>query len=491
MTDGRATTNGSGHDDLGARIAGTLHQRAARVVVSDRLESITDGVEPSRLIGTFACEAAVVRIAGRPLTGRRHPAVARVAFAAAAAVVAAALTLALWQRADQGRLDPVTGPTPVDVYPSVDPAAVEAIGVAPAGEVVVQRDPVGHASSALVLGRVDDDRLTDLVSVSIVQSPLPATVTRAIGNRSVRLPYEGDGTDDLIVWMESDALPSEIDHVRTVLDEAEVVRSATYVNQEATWAEFQQLNADRPDVLDLVDPEDLPTSFRVDLGVDDRAVIDPLRAELWALPGVGSVSPDSERYEWDEAGVTIAVDVAPGSDLPIEAVIAALVVTPRPEGGPPDLSVRGRLPDGLTVVAGPAGPDDGPQHSLAVGVVDGSTWSSVIVTRQPYIGPQLVPTRAQVGARNGWLSEQHGEVTVTWPIDDQGWWAQVTTIGLTTDQALALADVVTFTDEATWTARYPAPEDDDPATTTITAPPSTFSTDVSIDSGANTTTTQP
>ncbi len=315
-----------------------------------------------------------------------------------------------------------------------------------------------------------------------------------MGNRSVGLPYEGDGTADLTVWLGSDARQAEIDGVRELLEDSRAVWSVIYVSQEQTWAEFQRSYADQPEVLDLVESTDLPSSFRVDLEIDDRTVIDALRAELWALPSVSSVSPDSQRYEWDEAGVTIAVDVAPGSDLPIEAVIAALVVTPGPEGGPPNLSVTGQLPDGLSVVAGPAGPDDGPPRSLALSTdhdhdQGDDAYGSITVTRQPYLGPQFVPTRVRVGARNGWLSEQNGEVTVTWPINDQGWWAQVMTIRLTTDKALALADAVTFTDEATWTARYPAPADSDPGATT-TAPP-TVSPDVTVDSGIETTATQP
>lgn len=479
-------------DELSARITETLHHRAARVAVEDRLNRLAvTATEPS---------GPGVPATIHPVAGWRRPAAARLVFAAAAAMVAVALTLALWQRAAPERLAPATGPSPdARIYPVVDPGVLEARGVTPLPSGGVYGDRVATSGPALVLGRVEGDHVSDLITVTVATDPTDAgsgalaldfagwlglptpgqgAVTTTIGSRTVRLPFAAGGPTEMVVWLKPAASQADIDAVHALLADALAVRSVTYVNQEATWNTFEQYYADRPEVLDLVDPADLPTSFLVEMEVDDRSVVDALRAEVAIMPSVSSVMPnaDFQRYEWEEAGATIVVDTAPSSGAPVDAVIAALTVTAGADGRRPTVSVTGDLPPGMTALAGPSAPVDVPLPWINVSYETGG--SRIMVTRQPSIDPRASHIWVTVRGQRGYLSEQDGGITLTWPIDD-GWWAQLVGSGLTSGQAIDLANAVTFTDEATWTGLYPS----GPATTFETAPP------VTDDAPASTTST--
>lgn len=488
------TTDQIDDDALAARITASLQRRAVGVVVEDRLDHILGETAP---IGSPAPEP----LAGRSRPAWRRPVAARVVFAVAAAVAAVALTLALWHRPGPERLAPVTGPTPgALIYPMVDLGALEASGVAPFAD-GVQGALAPASGPVLVLGRIDGDRVGDLLTVTldtpadaggdegggpsgtlgVASAPDQGAASLLIGERTVRLPFGVGGPTDMIVWLQPGASPDDVEAVRTLLDEALVVRSLTYVNQEATFDTFRTYYADQPEVLQGIDPSDLPTSFRVELEVDDPAIAESLAAELRVMPSVNNVSAavQYQRYEWDEGGATIIVDSAPGSDPPVEAVIEALTVTPQP-GGPPSVSVMGPLPDGMEILAGPSAHVDVPLP--VIDLAYGSGGSRIIVTRQPSIDPRASHSWVTVRGRRGYLSEQDGAVTVTWPIDDDGWWARLFGSGLTNGQAVYLANAVTFTDEATWTGLYPS------------QPPTTFEIppDAAVDELApSTTTTQP
>jgi cell division transport system permease protein len=94
---------------------------------------------------------------------------------------------------------------------------------------------------------------------------------------------------EFIVWMSHDAEQENIERTSQFLSDSLTVKDYTYVNQEATFVEFQEYYADQPEVLDLVEPGDLPTSFRVVPEIADLALIKSLGQEIEALPGIDSV----------------------------------------------------------------------------------------------------------------------------------------------------------------------------------------------------------
>ena len=102
---------------------------------------------------------------------------------------------------------------------------------------------------------------------------------------------------EFIVWMNAETLPENVDAVRNFLDTTPTVDRAAYINQEATFIEFQEYYSEQPEVLDLVEPEQLPTSFRVVPQIADLELIRAVGGEIEAIPGVSRVDYAAEYIE--------------------------------------------------------------------------------------------------------------------------------------------------------------------------------------------------
>lgn len=105
---------------------------------------------------------------------------------------------------------------------------------------------------------------------------------------------------ELNVWMDSDRSPAEVDAVRTALDGLSLVDQFRYEDQEAIYQEFADYYADQPEALDLIEPEQLPTAFRVTTN-DPAAVgwlIEPLSgisAIFWGDDRAASIGGLDDR----------------------------------------------------------------------------------------------------------------------------------------------------------------------------------------------------
>lgn len=91
------------------------------------------------------------------------------------------------------------------------------------------------------------------------------------------------------VWMAGNATPEQDEAVGRLLSQWLAPGQISYVDKDATFAEFASYYADQPDVIELVDPNELPTSFITFLPLGEVQ-----QQELEALPGVQSV--DEERF---------------------------------------------------------------------------------------------------------------------------------------------------------------------------------------------------
>ena len=94
---------------------------------------------------------------------------------------------------------------------------------------------------------------------------------------------------EFIVWIDADASNEQIETVSRALEESPVVADARYITRQETFAEFQDFWADSPEILDAVEPDQLPTSFRVIPTDPDLEVVEALANEYQLLPGVTSV----------------------------------------------------------------------------------------------------------------------------------------------------------------------------------------------------------
>lgn len=156
--------------------------------------------------------------------------------------------------------------------------------------------------------------LTVAVSLSMVGAAV--LVRSAVDNATERW----QGGIEFIVFVQPEATDDQIDAIDRLLAESPQVENTEYVDTDATFEEFQDLFADSPEIVETVDPEALPTSYRV-VPVDKSAeTIAALRNAFQAQPGVYEVvaAIDSIRTVQDMSslfqlialGVAIALVVA-------------------------------------------------------------------------------------------------------------------------------------------------------------------------------------
>jgi cell division transport system permease protein len=131
-----------------------------------------------------------------------------------------------------------------------------------------------------------------------VATVLTVAVSLALLGASLLIQSGVDGfnsrfKDDVefIVWMSADASQENIDSVSAFLEESRqsTIKSYRYVNKDATYAEFKTYYADQPEITDLVQTKDLPTSFEVAPAIPDLPLIRALGDNIESLPGVSKV----------------------------------------------------------------------------------------------------------------------------------------------------------------------------------------------------------
>ena len=88
-----------------------------------------------------------------------------------------------------------------------------------------------------------------------------------------------EGGVEFIVFMNPNATDAQIDAVRTELEDNPQIRSADFCDQQCAYEEFQDLFADDPQLIENVEPEILPPSFKVK----------PVDAETDSVEALGAV----------------------------------------------------------------------------------------------------------------------------------------------------------------------------------------------------------
>lgn len=109
---------------------------------------------------------------------------------------------------------------------------------------------------------------------------------------------------DLVVWMDPEATQDQIDAVDEFLETSPLIESFPFIDRDQTSAEFRRYWADSPDVLAAVEPEQLPTSFRVSMTEGSDHLAEGITDELLALSGVQDVQ-QGELFVGDEEAVPV------------------------------------------------------------------------------------------------------------------------------------------------------------------------------------------
>jgi cell division transport system permease protein len=92
------------------------------------------------------------------------------------------------------------------------------------------------------------------------------------------------------VFMNPSASEEQIDSARNTLEASPQVADLTFLDEEATYAEFERLFADQPEFVSAISPEELPLSFRVKPTSTDADVVLAAVEEFRAMPGVLQVT---------------------------------------------------------------------------------------------------------------------------------------------------------------------------------------------------------
>jgi cell division protein FtsX len=92
----------------------------------------------------------------------------------------------------------------------------------------------------------------------------------------------------LVIVFLNPAVPADVvPAIEQRLRELPGVLGVAFIDQQAAFEEFERLFAEQPELLDAVEPGQLPPSFRVE--VDDPARVADVEAAAESLDGVGQV----------------------------------------------------------------------------------------------------------------------------------------------------------------------------------------------------------
>ncbi len=125
--------------------------------------------------------------------------------------------------------------------------------------------------------------LTVVVSLTLFGSAL--LLQQGVENANDRFK----GGIEFIVYLNPTVTPEQQGSLQRDLETNPEVKSVTFVDQDATYEEFKRLFQDSPQLIDTVEPEILPPSFRVAPRNQDPQVVQALGDQFSGKPGVYEV----------------------------------------------------------------------------------------------------------------------------------------------------------------------------------------------------------
>ncbi len=93
----------------------------------------------------------------------------------------------------------------------------------------------------------------------------------------------------MTVWLEIEAGVRSVEAIGDTLASDDRIVGFRYVDRVETYTEFTEHYADEPEILELVDPSELATSFVIQLAPDIGLV--DVQGDLLSLPEVEAVEP--------------------------------------------------------------------------------------------------------------------------------------------------------------------------------------------------------
>lgn len=164
------------------------------------------------------------------------------------------------------------------------------------------------------------------VAVSLALFGIALLLRQGVDNATQRW----EGGIEFVVFMNADATEAQINAVASDLDNSPEVDRATYFDQQDAFEEFKDLFRDSPELLETVEPADLPPSFRVVPIDTDPDAVEQLSQRFASSPGVLQVVSAQETIRNIERLTTIAsVVVLAGAAFLLLAAAALIFNTIR------------------------------------------------------------------------------------------------------------------------------------------------------------------
>ncbi len=108
----------------------------------------------------------------------------------------------------------------------------------------------------------------------------------------------------MFVYMNPTANEEQIDSVNSSLRENPQVAEVSFLDRDATFAEFERLFEEQPDFVSAIKPEELPQSFRVKPTSTDADIVSAVGNEFEDMPGVLRVEYAEEYARQVQSSLT-------------------------------------------------------------------------------------------------------------------------------------------------------------------------------------------
>jgi cell division transport system permease protein len=137
------------------------------------------------------------------------------------------------------------------------------------------------------LGRNITITLASVMTVAVSLALVGASLMLRSGVENATRRWQGG--IEFVIFMQRDPSPAQVQSLRDDLEQSPEVASVRFVDKKEAYEEFKVLFADSPELVDSIDPETLPPSFRVEPVNKEVDAVEALGKTFGAKSGVGQV----------------------------------------------------------------------------------------------------------------------------------------------------------------------------------------------------------
>lgn len=140
--------------------------------------------------------------------------------------------------------------------------------------------PVLAAAAVLLIGLVGVVGYSSINSSDddfVVEAAIDEAFTASWAQALHQPPPEGPTfSSEVVVWLEVNATEADVETFRQWLNANSAVEGFRYIDRAETYAAFTDYFADEPEIIELIAPQQLPTSFLVGATTEAMAEVEQL-----------------------------------------------------------------------------------------------------------------------------------------------------------------------------------------------------------------------